>query len=407
VPQWKATLSIQEPDGWIPQIQFSGGDLQTLLTQSLWAYVCAKRLADDIASMPGIVQTREPGTDKWVTRPDHQLNDVLRQPYGPPMTGAPKPPWDWGAVLQAASFRLDFGGNAFFHVRSVLRERITALQLIQNAVNAKEDPGGSRVAIAYQPLNMATWIPANEMVNVMLSGGGSYWKGVPTTAAIENAAAIDATAQARLKYDLEHRIAPGAVVKISGYFTMSEEQKRAAEEIVEENFEGAMKAGKSMIVGDNTIVENPPFRQVDDLPAHRKTARDEIIAAHHVAPPVVGVLDKAKYANYQEALRAHWAFGVRPRLARVYNTMNAQGIWPIYGPDVRLWYELAENELGLAVLDARVDTAIKLVNVGHPVGNASERVGLGMARFEGDDQPNRDLTKAGRDDPSTSETSTT
>lgn len=393
--QLKATLFLQEADGWIPAISFSGGDLSVLLVQGLWAYICATRIADDVASMPAVVQTRPPGTNLWETDPSHELNELLRKPYGPSTVEAPKPKWEWAQMMQASSIRLDFDGNAFYRKRQLFNDELLALGLIQQPVTADENQ--ARVATQYRIVGQAKPVPVDEMVNVQLYAAGSYWNSPATIEAVSNAATIDRIAQARIKYDLEHRIAPGAVIKVAGYFTMTAEQAAHADRLIEEGFAGAMNAGKALIVGDNTTVDPPPRRDVDDLPGHRRQARDEMVSAFHVAPPVVGILHEAKYANYGESLRAHWSFGVRPRLATIYNPINTQAIEPAYGPDVRIWYELAENDIGLAALEARADVAKKFVDLGAPPRLAAERVGLGLSRWQGDGLPNRQLAVAGRE----------
>ena len=384
---------LQEPDGWYPAISFSGGDFSAIFVQALWVNICSRRIADDVSSMPGVVQTRESGTNKWKAAHGHELNRLIRRPYGPqPNT----PPWGWSTVMQAASIRLDFDGNAFFLKREILGE-LLALQLIQEPVNGIEDT--SRVAQSYQVVGSPALIPAEQMVNVMLYAAGSYWSSPATIDAVQNAAAVDRSVEDRIRYDLEQRIAPGAVLKVKAFFNLDEEMRTATETHLNNAFSGAVKAGKPLVIGDNVTVDPPPIRTVDDLHSHHNAARDSVISGFHIAPPVVGVLKDAKYSNYSEALRAQWTFCIRPRLGRIYNTINEQAIWPLYGPDVRLWYELAENELGLEVLEMRAEAAKKLVDVGHPPINASERVGLDMPAFEGGDRPMMPLAVAGREQP--------
>ena len=85
-------------------------------------------------------------------------------------------------------------------------------------------------------------------------------------------------------------------------------------------------------------------------------------------------------------------------LEELSEAVNAQAIWPLYGHEVRLWYNLTGSDIAIQLLAARADTAQKLVTLGYPTNDAARAAGLDMPEHPDLDVPNVAQVIAGRGD---------
>ena len=377
-------------DGFMVSQNFSGGSLYTVYTQALWTYICAHRISLDVSTFPAIVQERIPGTERWALSPQHQLNDVLERPYG---TAATAPRMTWQQMIATGVLRQELGGNQFYRIVST-QGRLLALQLYLSELIADADKVTGLFS-AYRVQGTNALVSSAEVVNVLHANPDLTWSGVSATVANEQATRVDYAASRRTRYDMETRVAPGVVFKVKGLFTVSSEQRDATEAYLAAQYEGATKAGKSLVVGDSTEIQGAPLHQVDDIPTHAANARDAIISSFGVSPPTVGVLRDARYQTWDNALRAQYALCIGPRISGIYRAINAQAIRPIYGPDVRIWFDLVQSPLGLAALRERAETAAAYQGLGWPAKHLNDRFGLDMPEFEGWDTANMGAVVAG------------
>jgi hypothetical protein len=125
-------------------------------------------------------------------------------------------------------------------------------------------------------------------------------------------------------------------------------------------------------------------------------ARDAIISAFDISPPMVGVLRDAKYANLDKAARVQFANCIYPRLLNIYDTFNDQAVIPVYGDRTRLWFDMVQSPLGLAALAERGEVAQIYQDIGWPAKQLNDRFALEMPEFDGWDKPNMGAVIAGR-----------
>jgi len=296
-------------------------------------------------------------------------------------------------MLATGVLRQELSGNQFLRkVQS--RRRLLALGLQMAAVKGLEDHT-TGVPSRYSIGTGGAEVGAGEIVNIMHSNPGSWWDGISPVVAAQQAVHVDYSVSRRIRYDLESRVAPGVVFKVRGLFSMNKERKEAAEEWLAEQFGKASASGKSMVVGDDVEVHDPPTRAIDDLPTHHANARDAILSAFGVSPPVVGVLRDVRYQSWDQALRAQWALCIRPRLLNIYRTINAQAITPIYGPKVRLWFDVVQSPLGLAMVREQNETAKGYFDMGYPANALNRHFGFGLPYYEELERPNMPTVVAG------------
>lgn len=379
-------------EGFMVAQNFTGGSLYTVFTQAIWTYICANRIAQDISSFPAVVQTREGGTNRWVTDLDHQLNAVLERPYG---IAAWAPRWNWQQSLSTGVLRQELSGNQFYLTQTARGELLMlALSLVELRANTDPITG---FFTTYSPANNpGATISVDNVVNVMHANPSSFWEGISPTVANEQATRVTYSADRRNRYDLETRVQPGVVFKVKALFSMSKSHRENVEAMLTESFEGATKQGKSLIVGDDTTIEGAPLHPVDDIPTKDRNARDKVISSFDVSPPMVGVLDNVKYANLDKAMRIQYSNCIGPRLLNIYNTINSQAVTPVYGRNVRLWFDMVQSPLGLAALAERGEVAAGYQGLGWPAMHLNERFALEMGEFDGWDKSNMAAVVAGR-----------
>ncbi len=379
-------------EGFMVAPTFTGGSLYTVYTQAIWTYICASRIAADITSFPTVVQTRDKGSLKWTTQPDHELNAVLARPYG---KAAWAPRLNFQQVLATGVLRQELGGNQFYRIESA-GKRLLALQLYIRELQAYLPEPTTGVFTNYRVDGTSAIVPVDKVVNILHANPESTWSGVSPVVAAEQAVRVDYAASRRMRYDMETRVQPGLVFKVKSLFTMTDKQRTNAETMLASTFEGAVNAGKSLIVGDDTTIEHTPSMDSGDIPAQAAIARDAIISAFDVVPPMVGVLAQVKYANLDKAARLQFANCIGPRLQNIYGTFNSQAITPIYDNRTRLWFDMVQSPLGLAALAERGEVATVYQKLGWPAKQLNDRFALEMPEFEGWDKPNMAAVVAGR-----------
>lgn len=402
------TLQVTD-DGFMPAIGFGSGsgiggtgtELETLLTQAAWSYICMTRLAEDAAALTGIVQEWDTESGEWITDKSrkHDLNNVLLYPYGQGV-GKPRVGWSW--LMELMSLHHDLTGAGLLRIvpdSESSPERLLALIPLPPPPYTKgqERPDNTGILAGWL-VPGDRFLRADQVCNIYHTNSGSLWRGLSPLVAADRAIVIDWTSQQRTKYDLEQRIGAGMVVKIKGIFSASEEQRTKTMAALQELHGKASQSGLPLVVGDSTdVVGMPEGTALKDIPTHRRMAIQEIASVFKVPLPVIGIIDKAAYNQYDLALQAYWTLALQPKLNNIYQALNQQAVWPIYGPEVRLWYDTTDNPLGLAVARLKAKAAKEYMDLGYPANSVNRRFNLGMPEFDELERPNMPSVIAGRE----------
>lgn len=407
-PSYLVQMVPRRADGFMPALQFSGSDLTQLMTQAVWAYVCIRRLGEDVASLPAVVQTYDEASGEWIPDREHQLNDVILKPWGP---GPRKPRQGWPWLMEMTSYHHDIAGTALYRKRYaevISKKTLLALQLLPpppktTGVPTQTADGWDNLEY-WQLIGGETLLPSDS-VAIIHADPGSTWRGLSPLVAAEQPTAIDWYSQRRIKYNLEQRIGAGMVMKVKGIFQLSTEKRAATMTAIEELHAAAEASGRPLVVGDAASVEGMPEQStLADIPAHRLEALREVAGIFHIPLLVLGFADRGEYKDLDSALAGYWTLGLWPKLEVIYNSINAQGIWPHYGTDVRIWYDLTRSPLGLALLRIQAKAAEDLMKLGYPANDVNRRVHLGMPYHDELAVPNMPAVVAGRGQPGRPET---
>jgi phage portal protein BeeE len=367
----------------------AGGDIQRLYETCAYVYAAISANAIEASSLGAQVQTLQDG--RWIADNEHPLNELIRAPSGVRSTSEQ---WTWRKLIFLAAAHLQLVGNAYIYPRIVDRRRVYALDpILPSSVTIQEDPT-TLYPDTYR-IGAETYRP-EQIVHMVYTSPYSLSSGAAPILAALRAMAIDWTADERVAYNLENKVAPGLIFTLSGFTGLTDAQRTAVVSFLSENYAGSTKDGRPLVFGEGTTVTAPPTTTGTDYAAIRKAARDEILAVFHTPPPVIGVYDNATLNNFKQAFEIWWLLSLFPLLASIYDDLNIQLIQRVYGPSTRLWYDDTGSEIGLLLLDKRVETAAKLVSMGYPPALAAERLRLDMPFVEGLDTPLMNLAVAGR-----------
>jgi len=194
-----------EGDGFMKSVAFNDTDLQKAYVQTIWTYICASRISQDMGSLPAVVETLNPKTREWEHDLSHELNAVIARPYG---QGESVPPWNWQQMVTAGQLRQELCGNQF--LRKVVSGslagsgKILALQLILQRVEGITDERG--VPTRYKIGQSGDTAQARDLVNVMHGNPDSWWDGVSPLVAAQLAIHMDYSISQRIQFDLEDEV---------------------------------------------------------------------------------------------------------------------------------------------------------------------------------------------------------
>ena len=381
-------------DGFIPQVQFAGASLDELLEATTYLYACVSTNAKGVANLPAVVQRRgKKGEAKWVNSdPGHALEDFVDAPTG---ANVDEPPtWGWDRLLLLVSMHLDLAGNAYLLPIVVNGgRRLHSVRLLDpNSVTVEKDEYGHPKLYR---VGSSTYKPS-QIVHIVNPTPGDLAQGAPTVRAALRPAVIDRTAHERQNANLANRIAPGLIMSVKGAFGITDTQREEIAAYMRKNYQKATDDGRPLVVGEDTkVLSAPTSTAQNDYFETRKFSRDEMLAVFGTPPTMVGVYENATLQNFAQSLKIWWMVALSPRSNAIYSALNRQLVTPIYGKDVRLWYDLTGTELAIVLLKERIETADGLVELGYPANVASAHVGLGLPHFDELDVPNVRITVAG------------
>jgi phage portal protein BeeE len=369
--------------------------MAALYESSPLAYSCISANAREAASIGAQVQRRE-GT-AWF-RTEHDLDEFLMSPSGPIIKGRPAEPpqWTWSQLIAIAASHLYLVGNSY-QVPTVVdngRKLTRLLPLIADTVDVQTD-ATSGYPTSYSSAGK-TYHPS-QVVHTMFTSPLSLSQGhAPVQAAITSMD-VDYAANQRIMWNLDNKVSPGVIITVAGFMGMTDTQKDTILADLSANYTAATADGTPLVTGDGTGYATPPDQRAAlDYSDVRSDAARDILAVMHTPPPVVGVYDNATLNNFGKAFELWWLIALFPLLVEIYEAINRQLIWPVYGTDVRLWYDTRNSPIADLIRDKLIASAAALVAIGYPPNIAAAYVGLDIPHVPELDQPLQNLTVAGR-----------
>lgn len=396
---------LVRPDGFVHSANFDDhgdGLFRRLYTATAWSFACTSANSKAAASLPWTVQ--EPTSrarNRWIEserRSAVPLFEILADPMRGSETAVPL---GWQELVQLTILHMYIGGDAYWRLRAVAkRTKVQRIEVLNpEHVRKVFDERGRLVAYEVQRPGLETVeIKPRDVVHFVNPNPSSTVSGVAHYEAAQRGVKIDRIGIDRVVANLENRIAPGLIMTIRGGEGLSPRQRDEFVAYLQDQYSKSTQDGAPLVVGqDAEIIATPDQSHQIDFSQIQGDARARIVAVYGTPPPVIGDYEQATLQNFDAAFRVWWITHLLPLLQCIAGAVNRQLVWPIYGRDFRLWYDLSGTEVGLILLGAKATVAQQIVDLGYPPSVAAAKVGLDLPSSPELERPNQQLIRAGRE----------
>jgi hypothetical protein len=173
-------------------------------------------------------------------------------------------------------------------------------------------------------------------------------------------------------------------------------QEQAILNKLADDYTDAADTGKPLVIGNGSKISTAPTSEELQVYDARRFSRDEILAVMGTPPPMIGDYENATLQNFDKAFQSWWMNVLFPMNHDYYGALNSQAIWPVYGTNTRLWYDVSRTDIGVMLMNKKLDVAKKILDLGHTANTAAAEVGLDLEFVAELETYNRDLAAAGR-----------
>jgi HK97 family phage portal protein len=327
-------------------------------------YRCIRMIAEAASSVPLLIYDG----DKELT--SHPLKQLLARP-NPAQSGRE-------LVENILSFLL-VAGNSYVEVSRLDGTPRELVALRPDRVKVVAGANGWPDAYEYAVGGSATRLPGETVLHLKLFNPLDDYYGMSPLEAASRSIDTHNAASAWNKAMLDNAARPsGALVFSSGDGHLTDEQFGRLKNRLAENFQGAVNAGRPMVLDGGLEWKEMSFspKDMEFIEAKNASAR-EVALAFGVPPMLLGIPGDNTFANYAEANRTFWRQSVVPLLGRVTEALT-NFLGPQFGEGLRVSYDLDQVEALSADRDAlwaRVDKASFLTP-------AEKREAVGYGRGE-------------------------
>lgn len=377
------------PESWTDRPQNPTWDSSSAVTDgmeaSTWVYTAVSKNASSVASLPWFVERRE-GKGKWVRDDNTALAPIL---------AAPNEAHAWKDLVEIMTAQTWLAGNTLLAKSRVTdprtKQKIVAELWPVGPHGVAPIPGGKGQAwlTGYEYQNehgRKVTLAAKDTIHVRFHHPSNpYWGLSPVMAGAQAINSDTAAADWQANSLANMMVPPGAFVYERN---VSEAQVAAAKTKIRETgqYAGSANARSPLFLGGNAkwVPMTLTPQELDYLNSRRFT-REEIVALFAVPPPLVGIYDKATFANIATAERIYWETNVTPFAQKLCNAFN-RFLVPEYADDLRLAIDTGGVLALLTRLGEKLEIAAKLFAMGVPFNSINERLGLGFEPIDGGEQ---------------------
>lgn len=366
----------------------------------VWVARCVQICAMATASVP-ILAERKDG-DQWVHEPESPLQKLINRPNSE---------WSWpGFIARVVAhsklsgesyinkFRSGFGESSALYPEKKLPIALWAY-LADRFAPRKGSRGGDFVR-GYKPLKTGlSDVAPEDMFHFKLPHPDDDWHGLAEAKSTMREIDTDVEASAFQKLGLQNRAVFDGILSFEGA-TLDDEQWEETLDKFLSRYAGGDNARKILVKQDVTMHWEDMAKSAVDLDFidGRKLTREGICAGFGVPPVLVGILDRATYSNYENAVIVFWQFTIIPFLDLFLGDFNANVVAE-FGTEWRARYDVSGIDALFPLFEKRLNAAIKLRSAsGIPWSLLNERFSLGLPEWNGWDLPTSQGGTGGADD---------
>lgn len=370
------------PSSWDGRPQWSEWDSEAAINEGLkassYVYICIKRNASAIGTLPWIVE-QQTGPRQYEPVPDtHPLQVIL---------DTPNPYWSAQHLRELIVMELFLTGNSL--ILKIRENEIPVELWTARPQNIAPNPAKGDFVVSYTVKGADgkehTVLPEDAIHVQFPDPACPYW-GLSPLQSASKAVDTDVEAATWQKVALQNMLVPPGVFLIKGHIT--EDQFNLARAQIKDRYAGADNAGEPMILGGQGGNE-VSWQQMGLTPAEvsfietRKLTREEICSILGVPPPIVGILDRATYNNIRTAREIWWEDTLLPTAGLVESALN-RSLAPEFGEGLRIRIDTSQVDALLVLFERRLAVVERLCDRGAPFNSASEFMDLGYT-FDGGD----------------------
>jgi HK97 family phage portal protein len=338
---------------------------------SNWVYACVKRLSDAASMVPWSVQERR-GNGEWKTVPGHPLEILIENP---------NPFMSRQDMFERMTQHLNLAGNALLHKVQVKGTTVELWPI--NPDTLKPIPNEKNWLAGYQffkGTNEDVIVKPDKIIHAMFSDPANPYWGMSPLQAVGKIVDTELDAISWWKVSLQNRCVKDGIISFKR--PLSIDQWTQAREAVQEQISGTSNARGPIIVGED--VDYQPFAMTPaelDFINSRKMTRSDILGVFCVPPPLVGILDKATYANVQEARKIFWIDTIMPYMESLRAAMN-RSLIPEFGEPtkLRLALDFSSIDVFMNIIADRAEAAERYFRMGVPLDTITRVLDLAIPK---------------------------
>ena len=329
--------------------------------KSTWVYSAINAISRNISRVPFKIMN---GTQEVTSGPAFQL---FRKPN---QFDSMSQFWEKNAIFKHLT------GDAFIYI---IQENGIPLEFVflNKEFIKPELENGTLKSWKYRRGSIQLDIPVEEMIHMHFSNPYDQIMGLSPLTAAMLTLEIDNDATLSNRYILKNGSGPGGVIKFPN--NLSDDQFKRIKSEWDRTHKGVKNQGKVAIL-DNGGDFLPTQMNQNDMKylEQKKWTRDEICGGIFGVPPIeVGVYEQSNYANSYQQSHDFWTKKLIPELKYYEDCMKAF-FFDRYFPglegkfDLTVIPELQEN------INLKVDTAVKLFNMGFTANEVNDSLKLGF-----------------------------
>lgn len=350
----------------------------------VWIYACVYLIATTIAGLPWRLYRRKKGKDKIEKEPVY--NDEIYNLFERPNDNDENS--TWFNLIEMTVANQELIGNGYWLLDNLygsMRKPAAIQSLIGSKIRVRQNKGSGMLVDGYNyilPNGDTQKYEKDEISHFKYMSVTDYHYGQGSmTPALYS---IDIIKEAQ-KQNLN--IFKNGM-KIDAYFETDQSltdanYKRFKDEMASK-YQDSEKAHQTVLLEKGlkyqAITGN--MKELEYINGI-KLSREDICAVHGVPALLVGILDKATYANYETAIKVLFVFCIIPKLKR----LNAVITTVVQRFDKNLFFEFdISNEEALKEDEERKSRiATAYFNMGVPFNKINQRLNLGFDDIEGGD----------------------
>lgn len=349
---------------------YSGSNIIGSYSNANWVYACVREIAENISNLPINIKNKE--TFKTVT--DSKIGELLK-------------------YVNSISNKSDFFASiaSYLELRGecvIIKDGVSSRGGVPKSLHIKDpvqfdyvlNEEGTKIkywTYKYYDKNGAEKQINYDVNNIIFMRYFNPYHPIRGLAPLEAARSSIMEEFRAKQYNInffDNDASVSGVLQTNG--NIQESVFKRLEETIRQKYTGSDKAGKLLVL-EGGLEYKPIALSHKDMQylESRKMTREEICSVFRVPPPIVGIFEYANYANAEQAYISFWTKTLLPKIKFIEEVLN-KNLFNLHEPDNFMSFDITEVPVLQALLSKKMDTAIKMRNIGYPLEIIDEKLNI-------------------------------